>query len=145
MSRTSRALAAGALLLACTPAFAAIPATLYKSPDCGCCEEYIRYLNANGFRVNAANIRNMDGIKKSFGSDRLASCHTMIIGGYTVEGHVPAGAIRKLLKARPQITGISVPGMPANSPGMGPEVKGTLKVYELVKNQAGQPRVFSVE
>ncbi len=145
MSKTSRALAAGALLLACAPVFAAIPVTLYKSPSCGCCEEYIRYLNARGFKVNAANIQNMDGIKKSFGSDKLASCHTMIVGGYTVEGHVPVGAIQKLLKTRPKITGISVPGMPANSPGMGPEVKGTLKVYELARNQPGEPRVFSIE
>lgn len=133
------------LLLASTTTFAATPVILYKSPQCGCCEEYIRYLSAHDFAVNATNIPNMDGIKKSFGSDKLASCHTMIIGGYTVEGHVPVSAIQKLLKTKPKIAGISVPGMPGNSPGMGPEVKGTLKVYQIVKNQTGEPRLFSIE
>lgn len=133
------------LLLISIPSFAAIPVVLYKSPECGCCEEYIRYLSTRGFSVNAASIQNMDGIKKSFGSDKLPSCHTMIIKGYTVEGHVPVAAIHKLLKTKPKITGISVPGMPANSPGMGPELKGTLKVYQLVKNQTGEPQLFSVE
>ncbi len=145
MFQTPKAIAAGLLLLASTSALAAIPVTFYKSPDCGCCEEYIRYLNSRGFKVSAADVPHMDGIKKSFGSDKLSSCHTMIISGYTVEGHVPVAAIHKLLKTKPRITGISVPGMPANSPGMGPEVKGTLKVYQIVKNQTGEPRLFSIE
>ena len=144
MHKFTQILATG-LLLACSTSFAATPVTLYKSPSCGCCEEYIRYLSTQGFNVNATDIPNMDGIKKSFGSDKLASCHTMIIGGYTVEGHVPVAAIQKLLKTKPKITGISVPGMPGNSPGMGPEVTGTLKVYQIVKNQVGEPRLFSIE
>ncbi len=144
MLHLSKIIAAGMLLIS-IPSFAAIPVVLYKSPECGCCEEYIRYLSAQGFSVNATNIQNMDGIKKSFGSDQLASCHTMIISGYTVEGHVPVAAIHKLLKTKPQITGISVPGMPANSPGMGPQIKGTLKVYQIAKNQSGEPKLFSIE
>lgn len=144
MNRIARTLATG-LLLVSTSAIAATPVTLYKSPECGCCEEYIRYLNTRGFKVSSADVPHMDGIKKSFGSDKLASCHTMIIGGYTVEGHVPVAAIQKLLKTKPKITGISVPGMPGNSPGMGPEIKGTLKVYQIVKNQTGEPRLFSIE
>lgn len=144
MLRLSK-IATASLLFVSMSSFAAIPVTLYKSPDCGCCEKYIDYLNTKGFDVNAANIKNMDGIKKSFGSDKLSSCHTMVIKGYTVEGHVPVASIHKLLKTKPNITGISVPGMPANSPGMGPEIKGTLKIYQIVKNQTGEPRLFSVE
>lgn len=144
MFHLSRIIAAGMLLVS-IPSFAAVPVVLYKSPECSCCEEYIRYLSAQGFNVNATNIQNMDGIKKSFGSDKLASCHTMVISGYTVEGHVPVAAIYKLLKTKPRITGISVPGMPANSPGMGPQIKGTLKVYQIAKNQTGEPKLFSIE
>jgi hypothetical protein len=123
-------------------------ATLYKSPQCGCCEEYVKYLGDNGFMVKAINSNDMSAIKQRYGSSELASCHTMRISGkqgqeYTVEGHVPVAAIKKLLAQQPKITGISVPGMPANSPGMGPEVKGTLKVYALDGSKT--PKVFSVE
>ncbi|WP_246307923.1 DUF411 domain-containing protein [Chitinibacter bivalviorum] len=126
-----------------SPSWAAVAATLYKDPNCGCCEEYVKYLNAHGFAVKAVNSSNMSAIKQQYGSDKLASCHTMRVGQYTVEGHVPVAAIQKMLKAQPKITGISVPGMPANSPGMGPEVKGTLKVYVL--NQSEKPQLFSIE
>lgn len=144
MRKFPQVVAAG-LLLASSASFAAIPVTLYKSPQCGCCEQYIAYLNTQGFQVHAADVQNMDGIKKSFGSDKLPSCHTMIIGGYSVEGHVPAAAIQKLLKTKPRITGISLPGMDAHAPGMGPQIKGTLRVYQLARDQVGEPRLFSVE
>lgn len=131
------------IALVAAPSWAAVSATLYKDPNCGCCEEYVKYLNAHGFVVKAINTSDMSAIKKQYGSDKLASCHTMRIGQYTVEGHVPVAAIQKMLKEQPKIAGITVPGMPANSPGMGPEVKGTLKVYVL--SQSEKPAVFSVE
>lgn len=98
---------------------AATAMTLYKSPACGCCEKYVDYLRENGFAVKAVNESDMDAIKKRHGVSHVASCHTALVGGYVVEGHIPVAAIRKLLKEKPAITGISVPGMQMNSPGMG--------------------------
>lgn len=138
-------LAFAGLLLAGTVAHAATPAVLYKSPTCGCCTSYVTYLREQGIAVDAVDQDDLSAIKTQHGSAHLASCHTMRIGGYTVEGHVPVAAIRKLLRDKPAIVGISVPGMPMNSPGMGPEVKGTLKVYELSRDANAAPKVFSVE
>lgn len=133
-----------ALLLSAATAFAGPAVTLYKSPACGCCEKYVDYLKQNGFAVQAYDRGDMDGIKQRYGVTRVAACHTALVGGYVVEGHVPVGAINKLLKEKPAIAGISVPGMPLNSPGMGEMKKGTLTVYTIPK--AGEaPRVFSVE
>lgn len=123
---------------------AATAMTVYKSPACGCCEKYVDYLRENGFAVRAINENDMDAIKKRHGVSHVASCHTALVGGYVVEGHVPVVAIRKLLKEKPAITGISVPGMQMNSPGMGEMKKGTLTVYAVSKSR-GKPYVFSVE
>lgn len=123
---------------------AAPAATLYKSPSCGCCNKYVDYLRQNGFSVTAVDSGDMDAIKKRHGVGNLASCHTMLVGGYVIEGHVPVDAIHKLLKEKPPLTGISVPGMPINSPGMGETRPGTLKVYGIPKG-TGAPAVFSVE
>lgn len=132
------------LLLNSAAAMAGPAVTLYKSPNCGCCEKYVEYLKANGFTVKSIDQGDMDGIKKRHGTSRVAACHTALINGYVVEGHVPVGAIHRLLKETPAIGGISVPGMPQNSPGMGTMKKGTLTVYTIPK--AGEsPKVFSVE
>lgn len=120
-------------------------ATVFKSPTCGCCEEYINYLQKNGFTVKSVNESDMDVIKKRYKvPETSASCHTSLIDGYVVEGHVPVGAIRKLLKVKPNIVGISAPGMPANSPGMGEMKKGTLEIYTIPKNK-GNAVLFSIE
>src|SRR3990167_4712332 len=103
------------LALQANIALAGTPVTLYKSPTCGCCEEYVKYLRQNGFEVKAIDQGDMSSIKKRYGVTRAASCHTALIGDYVVEGHVPVAAIRKLLKQKPAIAGISVPGMPQNS------------------------------
>jgi hypothetical protein len=132
-----------ALSLNAAVAIAGTAVTVYKSPTCGCCEKYVGYLRQNGFDVKVINQNDMDGIKKRYGVARLASCHTALINGYVVEGHVPVAAIRKLLKEKPAIVGISAPGMPMNSPGMG-EKKGTLTVYSIPKGEQ-EPKVFSVE
>ena len=134
-----------ALNLACIGAAqAATTVTLYKSPTCGCCEKYVDYLRESGFAVKAVNESDMDAIKKRHGVSHVASCHTALVGGYVVEGHVPVAAIRKLLKEQPAIAGISAPGMPMNSPGMGEIKKGTLTIYTVPKD-GKEPYVFSVE
>lgn len=133
-----------ALLLHTAAALAGTAVTLYKSPTCGCCNDYVSYLKQNGFEVKAVDQGDMSAIKKRHGVTRVASCHTALVGGYVVEGHVPVAAIRKLLKQKPDIAGISVPGMPTNSPGMGEMKKGTLTVYSIPKGE--EPlRVFSIE
>jgi hypothetical protein len=132
-----------ATLMLAQPVFAAINATLYKDPQCGCCEEYAKYLQKNGFKVKAINSADMSSLRKQYGSAELASCHTTRIGNYTIEGHVPVAAIHKLLKQQPKIAGISAPGMPQNAPGMGPEIKGSLKIYAL--GQSAEPKLFSIE
>lgn len=123
------------LLSACTYATAdGIDAVLYKDPNCGCCTEYADYLDANGFKVKRINRNDMDIIKEKLGTSQAASCHTVKIGDYVVEGHVPVAAINKMLNEKPDINGIALPGMPYNSPGMGPEKKGSLDVLSLDKN-----------
>ncbi|MBL8504745.1 DUF411 domain-containing protein [Methylobacillus glycogenes] len=134
------------LLLQTTSAWALPAMTLYKDANCGCCQKYVTYLRQHGFEVQAHDKGRdeMARIKQQYGVTRLASCHTALIGGYVVEGHVPVAAIQKLLKQKPNIIGISVPDMPMNSPGMGEMQPGTLTVYSIPKAGA-QPVVFSVE
>ena len=133
-----------ALIAGVGAAEAATAITVHKSPTCGCCEKYVDYLRENGFAVKAVNESDMDAIKKRHGVSHVASCHTALVEGYVIEGHVPAAAIRKLLKDKPAIAGISAPGMPMNSPGMGEMKKGTLTIYAVPKNRR-EPYVFSVE
>lgn len=98
---------------------AAVDIAVYKNAQCGCCAKWIEYLSRNGFRVATHNAASLDKIKSAHGvPEQLASCHTAIVAGYVVEGHVPADAIQRLLRERPRIKGIAVPGMPAGSPGM---------------------------
>lgn len=134
------------LLLVAPIAFAAQPsATLYKSPTCGCCGEYVKYLRNNGFNVKAIDSDDMDKIKRDNKVGKLGSCHTMQIDGYVIEGHVPVSAINKLLQQRPKIVGISAPGMPANSPGMGEMKPGTLRIYQISGTDNDKPKLFSIE
>lgn len=93
--------------------------TVYKSPTCGCCSKWVDHLKAGGFSVRSHDVPDVGPIKRKHGiPDRLSSCHTGLVGGYAVEGHVPADVIRKLLKERPRAVGLAVPGMPMGSPGM---------------------------
>jgi hypothetical protein len=95
-------------------------ATLYKSPQCGCCESYAKYLRSNGFDVTVKPTLQLAEISRKAGvPPKLEGCHTMFIDGYVVDGHVPVGVVRKLLSERPAIAGITLPGMPAGSPGIG--------------------------
>ncbi|PUA20139.1 DUF411 domain-containing protein [Glaciimonas sp. PCH181] len=102
------------------PVFAAKPVIdVFKDANCGCCTGWIKHLQDNGFSVNATNVADTSTYRKKFQiPDALGSCHTATVGGYSIEGHVPAQDIQRLLKERPQAIGLAVPGMPAGSPGM---------------------------
>jgi len=118
------------------------PVTVYKSPSCGCCSKWVTHLQDNGFEVNAINRNDMNSVKSEAGIPRkLASCHTAVVGGYLIEGHVPAADIRRLLKERPAVAGLSVPGMPMGSPGMEGARQDTYKVLTFTKQ--GDSSVFS--
>lgn len=117
--RTVLKWAAGALLAAAVPARAALPPMrVYKSPSCGCCTEWVAHLRADGFTVAVEDTGNNAARARLGIPPALASCHTAEIGGYAIEGHVPAADIRRLLASRPDARGLAVPGMPIGSPGM---------------------------
>lgn len=98
---------------------APVKMVVYKSPTCGCCSAWVDHVKAAGFQVEVHDTANVAPIKNEHGlPQHLASCHTALVDGYVIEGHVPADVIRRLLAERPQVTGIAVPGMPAGSPGM---------------------------
>lgn len=93
--------------------------TVYHSPTCGCCMKWVDHLRAEGFEVSVRSRTDMGAVKQEHGIPRqLSSCHTATAGGYVVEGHVPADEIKRLLRQRPDVAGLSVPGMPIGSPGM---------------------------
>ena len=120
----------GALVLAVagafwadTPAVAGPAITVYKSPTCGCCALWVKHLEESGFDVSVRDTEALQAIKAEHGvGDHLASCHTALVDGYVVEGHVPAVDIRSMLESRPDIVGLAVPGMIVGTPGM--EVAG---------------------
>lgn len=92
---------------------------VYKSPTCGCCNGWIEHLEAAGFAVEARDTRDLMTVKRDAGVPvQLSSCHTALVDGYVVEGHVPADHLKSLLADDPEIAGIAVPGMPTGSPGM---------------------------
>lgn len=106
--------------------------TLYKSPTCGCCTLYVDYLNKNDVSVEIAKVSDPEKIKLELGiPESLWSCHTMLLQNYYIEGHVPLAAINELLKTKPDIDGIALPGMPVGSPGMGGEQKEPFVIYAI--------------
>jgi len=136
-----------ALLIAAVSAAATekVPATLYKNPSCACCDAYANYLRANGFDVAVIEHSNMTLIKQQHGvGENLEGCHTTLIKGYVVEGHVPVGAIKRLLTEKPTIKGISLPGMPAGSPGMSGTKEGPFETHSIPV-KGGAPAVFATE
>lgn len=138
--------------MACTPA--ATPSsvaenaptiiTVYKSPTCGCCGGWIEYVQEHGYRVRVEQITDVTSIKTRYQIPvELQSCHTSLVGGYVVEGHVPVEALEQLLAERPSVKGIAVPGMPIGAPGM--EQPGVApEPYEVLTFDAvGNTAVFS--
>jgi len=122
------AIAAFALLA--TPALAAEPVTIWRDPGCGCCDAYAEYLRAEGFEVTVIDDRNFDKTSISVGVPEAGlGCHLAKTGNYFVSGLVPVEILNRLMAEQPAITGITLPGMPMNAPGMAPEKTGTLRVY----------------
>lgn len=121
--------AAGWLLIPGSAAEADV--VVYKSPSCGCCGNWVAHLRANGFTVAVKERYDLTPVKARLGvPEPLESCHTAEVGGYVVEGHVPAADIRRLLAERPQARGLAVPGMPVGSPGM--EDGGRREAYRVI-------------
>ena len=142
-----RRLLLGLLALPFAPAWAAPSKPMvevWKAPTCGCCKDWIAYLEANGFAVKAHDIGNNPvrlklGMPKQFGS-----CHTATVGGYVIEGHVPVREIRRLLREKPAAVGLALPGMPVGSPGMdGPAYNNRQDPYDvLLVARDGSATVF---
>jgi hypothetical protein len=137
-------LAAGATLVV-TRRLAAASATrlvIYKSPTCGCCAKWVDHVKAAGFTTEVHDVADVEAIKTKHGVPaELFSCHTVLVEGYVVEGHVPADVITKLLKEKPKVVGIAAPGMPAGSPGM--EVGTRKDPYKIIAfTKDGKTSVF---
>jgi hypothetical protein len=116
--------------------------TVYKDPNCGCCRNWIAHLIKNGYRVDAKDTPDMDQIKTTLGvPTALHSCHTAIVAGYLIEGHVPAADIDRLLATKPKVKGLAVPGMPMGSPGMEGGAKQHYQVMAF--DRTGKASVFA--
>lgn len=115
-----RLFVAAAALVVPALASAALPVIeVFKSATCGCCEEWVKHLKANGMSVKVSDVANPGDYRQKFGiAEDLGSCHTAKIGKYAIEGHVPASDIKRLLASGVKARGLAVPGMPAGSPGM---------------------------
>ena len=93
--------------------------TVFKTPTCGCCGKWVEHLKANGFTVKVQEVNDTSAYERQYHVPRtMVSCHTAVVNGYTIEGHVPAAEIKRLLSERPKAVGLAVPGMPVGSPGM---------------------------
>lgn len=125
------------------PALAAgIPVTLYKNPNCGCCDVYADHLEKNGFDVKLINTSDMASIKQKYAvPEKLEGCHTALIDGYVFEGLIPADSVKRILKERPPVKGLSVPGMPVGAPGMPGNKRGPIPVYYL--DSSPTPKIFT--
>jgi hypothetical protein len=122
-----------------------IRATLYKDPQCGCCEGYAAYLRQNGFTVDVKPTDDLAEISQKAGvPPQLQGCHTMFVDGYVVDGHVPVNVVQKLLSERPAVAGITLAGMPTGSPGMTGQKTAPFTIYAVTKDGAA-PRVYAVE
>lgn len=149
LSRRTTLRLAAALLGASTLAHAgsgiaksADPITVWKTPDCGCCKEWIAHLQKNGFEVVAKDVGDTAPIRQKLGLPvKFGSCHTAQLGAYVLEGHVPAQEVHRLLREKPKAIGLAVPGMPVGSPGM--EMGDRRDAYEVLLVLAdGSSRVY---
>ena len=114
---------------------------VYKDPNCGCCEKWVTLMRGAGFEVSVQNTTDMDAIKRRYAIvPALASCHTALVGGYVIEGHVPADLILKVLAEKPKLVGLALPGMVTGSPGMeGPNPQH----YDILALNRGKPTVYA--
>jgi len=122
--------ASGVIPLSAKPAPNRGDVTLYKNPQCGCCEGYADYLRDNSFKVKAISTNDLTVMGQKYGiPDDMQPCHISLIGGYVVGGHIPIEVVNRLLSEKPQIVGITLPGMPEGTPGMPGNKPGRLDIY----------------
>lgn len=121
------------------------PVEMWKDPSCGCCQDWVDHMQANGFSVTVHETGNTGARARLGLPQKLGSCHTALVGGYVLEGHVPASDVRKLLQLKPKALGLAVPGMPVGSPGMDGPVYGNRRdPYDvLLVARDGSTKVFS--
>ena len=117
---------------------------VWKDPDCGCCKDWVTHLEANGFAVRVNDVGNTAARQRLGMPSQLGSCHTALVGGYVIEGHVPAREIQRLLREKPAMLGLAVPGMPVGSPGMDGAIYGSRRdPYDvLLVSRDGSTRVY---
>lgn len=116
--------------------------TVYKSPWCGCCKKWVEHMRRNGFDVEVVEREDVTPVKRMLGiPPQLASCHTAGIGGYVIEGHVPAADVKRLLSEKPEARGLAVPGMPVGSPGM--EQGGARDSYHVILFGGDRPEIYA--
>jgi hypothetical protein len=117
--------------------------TLYKNPQCGCCEAYADYPRQNGFTVTVKPTHDLAAMSRDAGiPDDFQGCHLAFIDNYVVSGHVPVGTVNRLLSERPDIKGVTLPGMPMGSPGMAGTKTGSFTIYTVGDER---PEVYAVE
>ncbi len=113
---------------------------VYKTPQCGCCKAWVDHLSENGFQVEAMDMPDLSLVKQKYGVKRaLESCHTGVVNGYVVEGHVPVAPIKRMLLEKPSVKGISLPGMPQGSPGMSGAKEGPFEILSISGGEEPAP------
>ncbi len=114
-------------------------ATVYKSPNCGCCVGYVKELKNRGVEVEVVETEDMNSIKEQYNiPSNMQSCHTVVIGDYFIEGHVPIVAVEKLLTEKPDVDGIALPGMLSGTPGMPGVKRAPFNIYQLIGGESGE-------
>lgn len=117
--------------------------SVYKTSTCGCCSKWVDHMKAHGFELKVQDVEDISAVKTKLGvAPELGSCHTAQVEGYVIEGHVPATSVQRLLKERPKVTGLTVPGMPVGSPGMEIPSGQTEPYNVLTFTRDGQTKVF---
>lgn len=133
----------GVLTLGVTAPAKAADVALYKNPQCGCCEAYAGYLRENGFTVTVRPTHELVAMSRAAGiPDNFQGCHLAFIEGYGVSGHVPVNTVNRLLRERPDIKGVTLPGMPQGSPGMTGTKAEPFTVFEIGD---GEPKIYTVD
>ena len=125
-----------------TPSVTPVSIKVYKTPTCGCCKAWVEHIEQNGFKAEVVDMPDLTAVKTKYGvAPQHQSCHTAVVGNYTIEGHVPADLIMKLVNEKPDIAGLAVPGMPMGSPGMEGATKESYDV--LTFDRAGRTTVYA--
>jgi hypothetical protein len=139
---TLAAIASLILLAISSPSQSGPLVTVFKTPTCACCGKWVEHLRANGFAVKVQEVNDTAGYERQYRVPRtMESCHTAVVNGYTIEGHVPAADIKRLLNEKPKAVGLAVPGMPVGSPGMEAAHSEAFSVF--VFDEGGRTSVYA--